>query len=208
MLPNIMCAQEGGAVRLTWICQYDGIKAVIVKRSYDSSRNYNQIGTVGEVAKGVQTFVDERPIVGRSFYKVSVVFKSGLNWASNYCCMVFDSANVPDSMRQHAGGAVEPRIKFKLAAPEVDLDAAYVEAMYVRVNRTTGHVDVQLPDDFGEHAWSVVFYNGKKQAVMDVPKIKAKNIVIDKRNFQRRGRYKFELRRDEEMFEWGYVRIE
>lgn len=204
-LPNIMCVREGGTVRLLWSCQYDGVKAIVVNRSYDSLKNYSQIGTVGDVKKGIQSFVDERPLAGRSYYKVIVVFRSGLNWSSNHCVLTMNGSAVNDTAGEKQGEAVAPRIKFKLTMPELDLDAMYTDPIYVRNNKTTGHLDVRLPADHSMHNWSLEFYDKKKQAVLSIPLVKARNLVIDKRNFRRRGLYRFELRKDGVVFEWGHI---
>lgn len=206
-LPNIECVQEGSTVRLMWTCQYEGVKGIVVNRSYDSLKNYSQIGTVANVEKGIQTFVDERPLAGRSFYKVVVIFRSGLNWSSNHCGFMMNGSIINDTAGEMKGEAVVPRIKFKLTIPEPDPDAVYTDPIHVRNNKTTGHLDVRLPTDHSMHYWSLVFYDQKKQAVLSIPLVKARNVVIDKRNFRRRGVYKFELRRDGVVFEWGYVTV-
>lgn len=176
-------------------------------RSYDSLRNFSQIGTVGNVQKGKQTFIDERPLAGRSYYKVTVVFRSGLNWSSNHCSIHHEGSK-DTTVRPIANGGVSfPMVRFKVQIPEIDLDAIYTEPIHVRYNRTTGHLDVRLPTDYGAHYWSLTFYDRKNQPVLSIPVIKARIIVIDKRNFRARGIYKFVLREDDLVFEWGYIGV-
>lgn len=79
-LPDIAGYYERGFVFLNWQCQYDGIKAITVSRSLDSGFNYANIGKVLNVKKGIQGFVDGHPAMGKNYYKLTVVFKSGLSW--------------------------------------------------------------------------------------------------------------------------------
>ena len=67
---------------------------------------------------------------------------------------------------------------------------------------------MNLPADVSTHHYSVKFYNEKGNMIFEVPKINAQNIIIDKRNFQKRGVYKFVLRRDVVELESGYVVVE
>jgi hypothetical protein len=89
-LPGIAGSVDRGIVILTWNCQYDGIKSISVERSPDSLVNYAAAGNVKKVEKGVQVFVDGHPAPGKSFYRLIIVFKSGLKWGSNYCRVFID----------------------------------------------------------------------------------------------------------------------
>jgi hypothetical protein len=152
--------------------------------------------------------VDERPLQGKSYYKLNVVFKSGLNWSSNHCGLTINGSSVSDTNSEAQGEYAIQRVKFKQIIPELDLDGIYTDPVFVRNNKTTGHLDVRLPADYVTHYWSLVFYDKKKQQVLSIPEVKARNVVIDKRNFRSRGIYKFVLRRDDLVFEWGYVIVD
>jgi hypothetical protein len=57
-LPDLANVTQNGINILTWSCQYDGVKTIIVQRSTDSNLNYVTIGYVRNTAKGVQYFLD------------------------------------------------------------------------------------------------------------------------------------------------------
>jgi hypothetical protein len=177
ILPSIDCQLTAGKVSLAWMCQYDGVKVVIVKRSADSMHNYESIGVLERAAIGAQHFIDTLPLSGVSFYKIAVIFNSDLVWHSNHCRITDGS----DSLSRLS--------------------------KYVIVNPGTGHVDVTLPDEEQMHLYSLVFYDRKGGEVLRVSRLKVKSTIIDKRNFQRRGFYRFELRKDRDVFEAGYIQI-
>lgn len=92
-LPDISCIVENGAVSISWNSQYAGLKAINVLRSADSVYDFATVGTVKKPVKGGQSYVDASPLVGRNFYKLSIVFGSGVTWASNLCkCTVSGGA--------------------------------------------------------------------------------------------------------------------
>lgn len=94
VLPGIAGKAENGMVLLSWISQYDGLRAINVMRSADSTRNFIAIGVVKKLDKGVQAFVDGHPFAGRNFYRLSLVFKSGLTWTSDRCGVSVGRADI------------------------------------------------------------------------------------------------------------------
>ena len=96
-LPDIAGTADKGVVLLSWNCQYSGIKAISVMRSADSESNYANIGYVKKLAQGVQAYVDGHPAPGKNYYKLSIVFKSGLTWSSNHCGVYIDKSILESS---------------------------------------------------------------------------------------------------------------
>ena len=373
VLPDITGTTEKNVVILSWTCQYDGVKSIAVLRSYDSNFNYSTIGYVKKLYKGVQAFADGHPNLGKNFYKLSIVFNSGLTWSSNHYGVYVDSASLragralpsnealqkmivtepqktntaeakaTDNKSAAAADTEEapkPRPKLTFNDPEdvnaymdmqpeatrkkmtlsyegdpseLDADkyidkqakgknqeqqekekkkitlsfkdnadmAAYIEKLpedtrkkikltegtdtarinpdayiesvkketakhipevvtsapaepappkpritiafndepladnvsntvksrYVSVNPANGHVVLSLPDDVGTHHYSLKFYDKDNHAVIEIPKINTSNIILDKRNFQKKGTYKFVIRKDILELEHGYITI-
>lgn len=104
--------------------------------------------------------------------------------------------------------AAQAKPVLTLTIPEATgVDAyAYIKSQYVFTNPFTGHVNVELKD-YKEHNYTLYFYDQKEKRILDIPKINAPAIIIDKRNFQRKGMYRFELMRDKEKLEMGYITI-
>ena len=376
VLPDMTGTTEKNVVILSWSCQYDGVKSIAVLRSYDSNFNYSTIGYVKKLYKGVQAFADGHPNPGKNFYKLSIVFNSGLTWSSNHYGVNVDSASLragralpsnealqkmivtepqktnatetkatenknvaaadtieapkhrpkltfndpedvnayvdmqpeatrkkmtlsyegdpseldPDkyidkqtrdkdkepqekekkkitlSFKDDADMAAyieklpeETRRKIKLTegtdttrinpdayiesvkketakqsdpkhipevvtappqpAPRPRITIAFndepladnvsntVKSRYVAVNPGNGHIELSLPDDVGTHHYSIKFYDKDNHMVLEVPKINTPKIILDKRNFQKKGTYKFAIKKDILELEHGYITI-
>ncbi len=82
-----------------------------------------------------------------------------------------------------------------------------VKSRFISADAVTGHVIMNLPADVATHHYSIKFFDDKNTMITEVPKINAPKIIIDKRNFQRRGTYKFKIHRDGLELETGYVYI-
>jgi hypothetical protein len=250
-LPALTGTAKDGIVLLTWQCQYDGIKAIAVRRSGDSMFNYSIVGYVQQTGKGIQAFADGTAKAGNNYYKLNIVFNSGLNWGSNRCSVFVDSAqvngragNVPDNaalqqfiVQEPADGedttnsihevsmvfdadsidapatgktAIEPvkHRKVAIAFPEVDMDdLSFLKSRYISVSAITGHVTIAMPAGLKDHKFSLKFFDLQANVVVEIPAISAPVIILDKRNFPSKGRYKFELYRDSVIFEKGSVNI-
>ena len=101
------------------------------------------------------------------------------------------------------------RPKIKLTYEDVaENTPIFIRSKYVYTDTLTGHVNMSLPDDVGTHSYSVKFFDKDKKLVTEVPKINSQKILIDKRNFQRKGVYQFRLRKDYLELESGFIIID
>ena len=229
-LPDMVGVTQKGLNILSWTSQYDKLKSIAVQRSADSFFNYATIGYVKDLKKGPQAFIDGHPLPGQNWYRLQIVFGSDLNWYSNRIKLFVDSAQLlmqrvmppNDSLQKlaarvrftdTAGLAVlhpaePPKPVLSVSLPDASgVDAyAYIKSEYVFTNPFTGHVNVEIKDA-RQYRYSLQFFDAKEQRVLDVPRISEAAIIIDKRNFQRKGIYRFELSRDKEKLETGYITI-
>jgi hypothetical protein len=103
---------------------------------------------------------------------------------------------------------VAPRQKITISFDDTyENSATLIRSRFIFVDPVSGHVNMTLPDDVHTHHYSVKFYDQKNKMIVDVPRINAPAIIIDKRNFQRKGNYKFILRKDVTELEEGYINV-
>ena len=227
VLPAINAVADSGLVTLNWVCQYDGVKSIAVKRSTDSNANFTTIGYVKGITKGAQYYTDYAPIVGAGYYKLSIVFNSGLSWSSNVVKAVSDkphlllktrssstqppsiTATIPEVGITDIYSKQEPKLSFRLSYPDMDMnDVSFILPRYIATHKVFGHVVVTLPvPDFKQYIYSVRFFTPTGRHIVDIPHIKLPEIIIDKRNFGRSGTYKYVIRRDGVLFESGYIKL-
>jgi hypothetical protein len=261
MLPDIGGSVDKGIVLLTWNCQLNAVKSIAVMRSADSLSNYSIVGNVKKIDKGVQAFADAHPASGKNFYKLSILFNSGLSWTSNRVAVYVDKAALEsarsfpsnDSLQRYIvtenamgkkgkplinndapvisknkvcitfgadtatttiRGGSEPfrepaeKVKIDIAFDNPDVDQPiFIRSRFVFTDPLTGHVTMKLPDDVKQHHYSIKFYDIQKHIIVEIPRINASNIILDKRNFQKRGVLRFVLRKDAVELESGYVTV-
>lgn len=281
-LPAISGHAEKGLVVLNWNCQYNGVKEITVLRSADSAANYSIIGNVKKLDKGLQVFVDGHPALGKNYYKLTIVFKSGLKWGSDFCHVEMDQRQLAEAMqqlpsndslqrlivtrevvdkplhkvsestRQNKQGAESkpgttpqkatpiaqeksPRISVTFDPDTTNISTkpivnipkppdhkikiditfddpalsppTFIKPLYLFTDPVTGNININLPDNAARHHYTLKFYDMGDHIVIDVPKLAAAKIIMDKRNFQKKGVYKFVLRKDGLELESGYMNI-
>lgn len=300
-LPDIRCYRIQDSVMVSWSCQYDGIKTIAVKKSAYKDYNYATIGYVKQLKKGVQYFLDRKPLSGNVYYKLQITFKSGLDWQSNYCLLKsgndtsspiemtgtkrvdtlptakpskqkskkdtahivskdinplpftieeqrrYDSAkHRADSLRASMVFALKedsllhhlfnadvqrqidaakgkgqktrvvdidanemPKQNFTLS-PDNDIEAdqvCFIKSRYISTDTITGHVHIVLLQEAKEHHYQLKFYNMAHEFVLEVPRVSAPVVILDKRNFQKKGVYRYILKKDGIEMDTGFIKI-
>lgn len=228
VLPDMIAVTQKGVNILSWMSQYEGVKSIAVQRSADSNYNFTTIGYVKNLKKGPQAFLDGHPNPGKNWYRLYIVFNSDLTWYSNRVKLLVDSAQLMqqrvlpsnDSLQKLAGKIIindtsgnafngGPDVPMlSLTIPDASgLDAyAYIKSQYVFTNPFTGHVNVELKDARASR-YELSFFDQKQKRVLELPRIMEESVIIDKRNFQRKGIYRFDLKKDGLKLEEGYITI-
>ncbi len=187
------------------------MKSIKVLRSSDSVLNYAVIGTVKDLRKGVQTFTDLNPLPGNNWYRVDIVFNASLTWNSNILRLYTDAASLAPAAKTlsktDSSSNKKHKISIKLAADTTVSDAAtYFKSKYIKTDFQTGHVHIDLPEVKKYH-YSIRFYDQKNKMAVEVPRLQSSPVMLDKRNFQKRGIYRFIIVKDKKDFDMGYVII-
>lgn len=126
---------------------------------------------------------------------------------------VYNPGTVTPAARPATTGgtvAARPAPKLDLNIPKNDEvnQYTYVKSRYVFTNPFTGHVTLELPED-SRKIYAIQFFKqgDERTPVLDVPRLRKNKVVIDKRNFQGKGVYKFILYEGTNKMDEGYISI-
>lgn len=216
-LPAISIQTKNGINILTWVNPYtSNVASVTVQRSADSNYNFSTIGVVKDISSAVQTYADLRPLAGANWYKVVVTFKSDIDWKSNVYKVVVDSADIAkrgailstDSIQTIVNKVVEESGKVDFEKINSNLKTAtYPTSQLIYTNPFTGNISIELPE-VRKHNYSVVFMDLNGKEIMKIPRVREVEIILDKRNFQNSGTYRFVIYdNNTEEVEKGYITI-
>jgi len=208
-LPEIAVTTQGGINIISWKNPYKGgLKSIAVERSSDSVLSFTAIGYVKNLNDVVQRFADPHPLVGKNWYRLQIVFTSDMDWKSNVHYVEVDSAAIAnqkqlppsDSLQKIISTAGNTSVVNEIKAVELP------RSQYVFTNPFTGNINIEIQDALQEQ-YQLIFYDQKDKEVLKIPRINDKVVILDKRNFQNTGIYKFKLLKNKVVFDKGYVTI-
>lgn len=102
---------------------------------------------------------------------------------------------------------VVARLTISIPEPEEIDQYTYIKSQYVFTNPFTGHINIEIPKEDGYHFFALKFFNLDDVQVLDIPRFTQNEVIIDKRNFKKKGIYKFILKKDREKLEEGYITV-
>ncbi|HET8572508.1 MAG TPA: hypothetical protein VFL76_01440 [Edaphocola sp.] len=213
-LPEVGALTKDGINVLSWINPYkSGVSSVSIERSADSTFNYQTIGVLKNISETAQSYIDTRPMLGDNWYRVVVLFTSGTDWKSNVVKLHLDSADVANRKPLPPGDSLQklidkmpPAGSPEQAVNNINTNAVYPKSKYVFTNPFTGNIDIDLADA-SENDYSLYFYDEQGKEALFIPRINDTAVILDRRNFQKPGVFKFKLLKNKEEFATGYVAV-
>lgn len=208
-LPEISVITKDGINILAWNNPYEsGIKSIVVQRSADSNYNFVTLGYVNNLKKGLQGYVDAHPIPGKNWYRLVILFNSDMDWKSSLGSVVVDSAAIANRKPLLPNDSLQKLILESGNASVINdlATVSYPKSQYVFTNPFTGNINIELQDALKEN-YLLIFYDQQDKEVLKIPRINDKVVILDKRNFQSTGLFKFKLFKNREEFDQGFVTI-
>ena len=208
-LPDIAVVTQEGVNIISWKNPYKGgLKSMAVERSNDSVHNFTTIGYIKNLNDAIQNFVDPHPMVGKNWYRLQIVFSSDMEWKSNVNSIGVDSMAIANRKPLPPSDSLQKIINTTgNAAAITEIKAVEMpKSQYVFTNPFTCNVNIEIQDAIKEN-YHLIFYDQNDKEVLKIPRLNDKVIILDKRNFQNTGIYKFKLFKDKTEFDKGYITI-
>lgn len=99
-----------------------------------------------------------------------------------------------------------PAVSPEQAVNNLNTNAVYPKSKYVFTNPFTGNIDIDLTDAF-DNDYCLYFYDEQGKEALFIPRINDTAVILDRRNFQKSGVFKFKLLKNKEEFATGYVAV-
>ncbi|RQO29750.1 hypothetical protein DBR32_14285 [Taibaiella sp. KBW10] len=214
-LPEFNAITKDGINILSFTNPYEsGVKLIAVQRSADSNYNFTTIGTVPKITKGSAVYVDPHPMVGKNWYRIVLVFSSGIDFKSNLGVLDVDSSAIARQKLMPSSEELQKIVnqgnessKQIIKTVEKQAEAvSYPKSRYVFTNPFSGNINIELPDALSAR-YTIDFFDASKKKVLNIPRVNEKIIILDKRNFNQLGVYQFTIYKDQKEFEKGYITI-
>jgi hypothetical protein len=159
---------------------------------------------------------------GKNFYRLYIIFSSDLTWYSNRVRVDVSEQELlaqklvlpPNDSLQKFINSKDANNPLKEIMAKVNLSASsadqtsfsYTKSQLIYTNPLTGHVNIEVQDVL-KNKYNVRFYDYNDKQVLEIPRVMASPAIIDKRNFQKKGIFKFVLKKNNAQVETGYITI-
>jgi hypothetical protein len=207
-LPAMQIVTEQAKNILSWTSQYDGIKSIAIQRSADSVRNFVTIGVLATPKKGIQTYTDLRPLIGKNSYRLSILFAGDVVWFSNTYKVIMDSEVIAKSIEEVIKPDTAIAISTPVNVPAVSqpTDFYFTPSVRIYTNPYSGHININLEDALSKK-YSIRFFDPAKNEILRVSRIIKTTLILDKNNFNAKGTYSFQLFDGSIIHETGYITV-
>jgi hypothetical protein len=180
-LPKVTVTQLGKKVLVSWNNPFTNVANINIQRSGDSLRNFTTIGSVLNVAPGINGYTDTKEFIpSNQYYRVFISFQGG--------SYLFSHSHRPgkDTLSEI------PQIEQQVATEIPDYNRnLFVPSRHVYTGKDN-NIIISLPDA-SRKKYSIRFYRADGTFLFEVSKINQNYLTLDKANFFHAGLFIFEL---------------
>lgn len=179
-LPKITVTQLGKRVLVSWNNPFSNVTNINVQRSGDSLKSFTTIGSLLDVAPGINGYADTKEFIpSDQYYRLFISFAGG-----NY---LFTESHRPgpDTLNQI------PTIEKPAPLVRTNERNRFVPSSHIFTG-PDNNVIISLPD-FAKRKYSIKFYKEDGSLLFEIKKVAQNYLILDKANFMRAGLFIFEL---------------
>jgi hypothetical protein len=185
-LPKITVTQLGKKVLVSWDNPYSNVTNINIQRSGDSIKNFKSIGSVLNVAPGINGFTDVKEFIpSDQYYRVFISFEGG--------SYLFSESHRPglDTLKSLSLPTLEKNIVNEPPPPPIKEKNVFVPSKHIYTGKDN-NVIISLPD-LGRNKYTIKFYDENGTFLFELKKIPESYLTLDKSNFRHAGLFIFEI---------------
>jgi hypothetical protein len=181
-LPIIRVVSINNNILISWNNPFTSLENINIQRSYDSTNNFQTIGTTWNVTNKTDGFVDRNPPTKAMYYRLFLTFEGGAYLFS-------------DTHRPTTDTITTLPITFKPA----ETTSTFPASKYVYTGRDN-NVVIALPAA-GKKKYLIKFFEEDGTFMFDIHNITESFLILEKVNFSHPGLFNYELFEDGNLLE-------
>ena len=215
-LPDFTLKNTNGRINILWLNQYPGhVNGISIQRSYDSLKNFSSIASVLHPQNMINGYTDNNPPYPHMYYRLFIGFDTGtyiftvskrpeLNSTIDYSSIISEvNALYEKSLEMNSGKEKKTGKPGKKNIPDTDTDAAVAKppapSKWIYTDKSYNIV-IRLPD-VKTNKYRVKFLTEDNRSLFELKQVSDGFSTLEKVNFKNAGWYKFEIYKDELLFE-------
>lgn len=203
VLPNFSALIKTGKIQLDFISGFRGVNQIGVQRSLDSVLNFNTIGYIPNPESIRVSYLDNKPLPGKNYYRLFISFTNGKYMYSKTVEAVNDSTisataklTASDIKDMTTKGPPTEKKEKEVVIPWKPSNYIYTTA--------DGNVNVKLPDA-PKKKYSIKFFEANGAPLYEIDQVTEPFLLIEKAIFLHAGWFNFEIFEDSKLLEkWNF----
>lgn len=185
VLPDFSALIKTGKIQLDWISGFPDAVQIGVQRSLDSVLNFTTIGYATYPSNSRNAYLDNKPLPGKNYYRLFILFKNNRYMYSKTVLAVADSTiNSDEKLSAGDIATLNPENKKEAAIPWKPSNYIYTTA--------DGNVNIRLPEAPNKK-YQVKFFEPDGAFLFEVEKVTEPFLILEKAIFMHAGWFNFEI---------------
>ncbi|WP_295118199.1 hypothetical protein [uncultured Chitinophaga sp.] len=203
VLPNFQALIKTGKIQLDFISGFRGVSSIGVQRSLDSVLNFNTIGYIADANAMRATYVDNKPLPGKNFYRLLITFTSG-RFMYTKTFMALEDSTINANTKLSASDIREMTSKNPPGEKkDKEVVIPWKPSNYVYTT-ADGNINIKLPEA-PKKKYSVKFFEANGAPLFEIDQVMEPFLIIEKAIFLHAGWFNFEIHEEGKVLEkWNF----
>ncbi len=175
-LPKITVSNVSNHILVSWTNPFFTLTTINIQRSFDSTKNFNTIGSVLDVKNKKNGFIDAKPLSTNMFYRIFLTFEGGTYMFTKSSRPLIDTFRAVSDIKEFQQSVV---------------NTWFVPSRLIYTGKDN-NVIIALTDA-AKKKYVVKFYEENGAFLFEVNKISEPYLTLEKVNFLHSGIFNFEV---------------
>ncbi|UYQ93918.1 hypothetical protein MKQ68_02260 [Chitinophaga horti] len=201
VLPNFQALIKTGKIQLDFISGFRGVSTIGVQRSLDSVLNFNTIGYIADPNGFRGSYVDNKPLPGKNYYRMLITFSNGRFMYTKTMLAVEDSTINAGAKLSATDIQAMTNKTGKPAEKEAVIPWKPSNYIYTTAD---GNINIKLPEA-PKKKYVVKFYEATGAPLFEIEQVAEPFLIIEKAIFLHAGWFNFEIFEEGKLLEkWNF----
>ncbi len=194
VLPDFSALIKTGKIQLDWISGFPNTAQIGIQRSLDSVLNFTTIGYASYPTQTRNAYLDNKPLPGKNYYRLFILFKNNRYMYSKTVLAVQDSSIASNTRlgAQDVGADTSNATGTNEVVPWRPSNYVYTTA--------DGNVNIRLPQAL-QKKYSIKFFETTGAFLFEVEQVAEPFLILEKAIFMHAGWFNFEIYEDGKLLE-------
>jgi hypothetical protein len=215
-LPNFSAQKKkDGHAYINWYNDYGIVKQITVQRGLDSAKGFASIGSITNAMTKNGEYADKKTKGNHFYYRLFIQLPEGQYFYTKAKRVLAYNQPIVVIKRDSVGNVIKKDTQTTVTVPilpnnpdalQIPKDTLvivkpkpYAPSDYVFTDKKN-NIIIILPNA-EKKQYSIIFYDDNDKEILNIPKVKESNLILEKYNFMKSGWYYYKILEGTKVFE-------